>query len=79
MGQKLYLRIWLAIVGAVAVLTLVVGWLWQLALDHDRQERDDRMARELVVRNAAGEVRWSANRPRAPCACRARGWSSRSR
>ena len=56
LGQKLYLRIWLAIVGAVAVLTLVVGWLWQLALDHDRQERDDRMARELVVRNAAGEV-----------------------
>ena len=56
LGQKLYLRIWLAIVGAVAVLTLVVGWLWQMALDHDRQERDARMARELVVRNAAGEV-----------------------
>lgn len=56
LGQKLYLRIWLAIVAAVALLTLVVGWLWQMALDHDRQERDDRMARELVVRNAAGEV-----------------------
>jgi two-component system OmpR family sensor kinase len=56
LGQKLYLRIWLAIVAAVAVLTLVVGWLWQMALDHDRQERDARMARELVLRNAAGEV-----------------------
>lgn len=56
LGQKLYLRIWLAIVAAVALLTLVVGWLWQMALDHDRQERDDRMARELLVRNAAGEV-----------------------
>lgn len=56
LGQKLYLRIWLAIVGAVAVLTLVVGWLWQMALDMDRQERDDRMARELVVRNATGQV-----------------------
>lgn len=56
LGQKLYLRIWLAIVAAVAVLTLVVGWLWQMALDHDRAERDARMARELVLRNAAGEV-----------------------
>jgi len=56
MGQKLYLRIWLAIVLAVVVLTLVVGWLWQWALDHDREERDSRMARELVLRNAAGEV-----------------------
>jgi len=56
LGQKLYLRIWLAIVVALAVLTLIVGWLWQMALDHDRQERDARMERELVVRNAAGEV-----------------------
>ena len=56
LGQKLYLRIWLAIVAAVALLTLVVGWLWQMALDHDREERDARMARELVLRNAAGEV-----------------------
>ncbi|MBA4261850.1 MAG: two-component sensor histidine kinase [Comamonadaceae bacterium] len=56
LGQKLYLRIWLAIVAAVAVLTLVVGGLWQMALDHDREERDARMARELVLRNAAGEV-----------------------
>lgn len=56
LGRKLYLRIWLAIVAAVVLLTLVVGWLWQMALDHDRQEREARMERELVVRNAAGEV-----------------------
>lgn len=55
-GQKLYLRIWLAIVVAVAVLTLVVGWLWQMALDRDREERDARIAREIVLRNGAGEV-----------------------
>ncbi len=56
LGQKLYLRIWLAIVAAVAVLTLVVGWLWQMALDRDREERDARIAREIVLRNGAGEV-----------------------
>ncbi|WP_374409925.1 ATP-binding protein [Hydrogenophaga sp.] len=56
LGQKLYLRIWLAIVAAVAVLTLVVGWLWQMALDRDREDRDARVARELVLRNGAGEI-----------------------
>ena len=56
LGQRLYLRIWLAVVAAVAVLTLVVGWLWQSALDRDRQERDARLAREIVLRNGAGEV-----------------------
>lgn len=55
-GQRLYLRIWLAVVAAVAVLALVVGWLWQMALDRDREERDARAARELVLRNGAGEV-----------------------
>lgn len=56
LGQKLYLRIWLAIVAVVAVLALVVGWLWQMALDRDREERDARIAREIVLRNGAGEV-----------------------
>jgi signal transduction histidine kinase len=56
LGQRLYLRIWLAVVAAVAVLTLVVGWLWQMALDRDREERDARVAREIVLRNGAGEV-----------------------
>ena len=56
LGQRLYLRIWLAVVAAVAVLALVAGWLWQMALDHDRQERDARVAREIVLRNSAGEV-----------------------
>jgi signal transduction histidine kinase len=60
LGQKLYLRIWLAIVAAVAVLTLVVGWLWQMALDRDREERDARIAREIVLRNGAGEVMGAA-------------------
>jgi two-component system, OmpR family, sensor kinase len=55
-GSKLYLRIWLAVVAAVTVLTLVVGWLWQQALDDDRAERDARVTRTIVVRDAAREV-----------------------
>ena len=56
LGQRLYLRIWLAVVVAVMVLSLVVGWLWRQALDRDREERDGRVAREIVLRNSGGEV-----------------------
>ncbi|MDO9089432.1 MAG: ATP-binding protein [Burkholderiaceae bacterium] len=45
----LYLRIWLAVVLAVAVLTLIFGWLWRLT---DTQDPP----REVVVRNEAGVV-----------------------
>ncbi|UJW80597.1 HAMP domain-containing sensor histidine kinase [Hydrogenophaga sp. SL48] len=55
-GQRLYLRIWLAVVAAVAVLALMAGWLWQMALDRDREERDARTAREIFLRNGAGEI-----------------------
>ncbi|MDO9148522.1 MAG: ATP-binding protein [Hydrogenophaga sp.] len=55
-GQKLYLRIWLAVVAAVAVLTLVVGWLWQVALDHEREQNANRAGREIVLRNGAGDI-----------------------
>ena len=56
LGQRLYLRIWLAVVVAVMVFSLAVGWLWRQALDRDREERDDRAAREIVLRNSAGVV-----------------------
>lgn len=56
LGQRLYLRIWLAVVAAVAVLTLVVGWLWQAALDHEREQNANRAGREIVLRNSAGEI-----------------------
>jgi two-component system, OmpR family, sensor kinase len=55
-GQKLYLRIWLAVVAAVAVLALVVGWLWQVALDHERAQNASRTGREIVLRNSAGDI-----------------------
>ena len=46
--QKLYVRIWLAVVLAVAVLTFLLGWAWRLTTEPP--------LREVVVRNAAGEV-----------------------
>ena len=46
--NKLYIRIWLAVVLAVAVLTLLVGWAWRMAADPP--------LREVIVRNQAGDV-----------------------
>lgn len=46
--KHLYVRIWLAVVLAVAVLTLLVGWAWRLA--------EPVPLREVVVRNDAGQI-----------------------
>lgn len=46
--NKLYLRIWLAVVVMVAVLTFLVGWAWRMASEPP--------LREVVARNEAGEV-----------------------
>ena len=46
--NRLYIRIWLAVVLAVAVLTFLVGWAWRMA--------SDMPLREVVARNQAGEV-----------------------
>jgi signal transduction histidine kinase len=46
--NRLYLRIWLAVVLAVAVLTFLVGWAWRMAADAP--------LREVVARNQAGEI-----------------------
>jgi signal transduction histidine kinase len=48
LAQRLYVRIWLAVVLAVAVLTLLVGWAWRAAADLP--------LREVVVRNEAGQI-----------------------
>ena len=47
----LYLRIWLAVVLAVAVLTIAFGALWRM--NNDQQPPPER---EVIIRNAAGEV-----------------------
>ncbi|MEI8170204.1 MAG: ATP-binding protein [Rhodoferax sp.] len=46
--KRLYVRIWLAVVLAVAVLTLLVGWAWRLATDAP--------LRDVVIRNESGQV-----------------------
>ena len=51
--QRLYLRIWLAVVAAVAVLTLLAGWLSRVEAERERAQRP---GREIVVRNQAGEI-----------------------
>jgi signal transduction histidine kinase len=46
--QRLYVRIWLSVLAAVAVLMLLLGWVWRLT--------NDPPARTVVVQNMAGEV-----------------------
>lgn len=47
----LYLRIWIAVLVTVALLTVAFGWLWRVA-----QEDQQPPLRELIIRNAQGEV-----------------------
>lgn len=56
--NKLYVRIWLAVVLAVAVLTFLVGWAWRMASEPP--------LREVVVRNDAGEIIGNGHRRMRP-------------
>ena len=49
MRFPIYLRIWLAVVVAVGLLTFAFGWLW-------RANAEQSPARELFIRNEAGDV-----------------------
>ncbi len=51
--RRLALRIWWALVAAIMLLTLLLGWLWRLQWE---QERLQRPGRQLVVRSAHGDV-----------------------
>ncbi|MBQ0132054.1 MAG: two-component sensor histidine kinase, partial [Comamonas sp.] len=57
-SQRLYLRIWLAVVGGVAVLTLVVGWAWQVAQEHNARNNASptAMARAMTITDSNGQV-----------------------
>ncbi|MFM1907849.1 MAG: hypothetical protein RLZZ591_1526 [Pseudomonadota bacterium] len=48
MFKHLYLRIWLAVLLAVAVLTLLVGWIWHLSTEPP--------LRDVVIRDVSGQV-----------------------
>lgn len=56
LGIPLYLRIWLAVVAAVVVLTLVLGWLWSI-------NADPPTARQIFLRDENGQVLGEANAP----------------
>ncbi len=66
-SRHLYLRIWLAVVGVVTLLMLVVGWVWRATVEH---HAGPPVPREWVVLNAQGEVLASTTRtgPGAPLA-----------
>jgi len=54
-GLPLYLRIWLAVVGAVLVITLAFAWLWRANADEAPSGLQGR-EREIILRDANGEV-----------------------
>lgn len=56
LGIPLYLRIWLAVVLTVVMLTLVFGWLWSI-------NADPPTARQVLIRDDAGQVVGQANAP----------------
>ena len=53
LGQRLYLRIWLAVVLAVAIMAMVVSWIWRVQMEHERSQRP---GREVIVRNSDGDI-----------------------
>lgn len=55
-SQRLYLRIWLAVVVGVAVLTLCVAWAWQIAEEQRVQNSATPPSREMVMRTPDGEI-----------------------
>ena len=66
-SRHLYLRIWLAVVAGVALLMLLVGWVWRASVEHHAEPT---VANEWVVLNAQGDVLATTRRsgPGAPLA-----------
>ncbi len=55
-SRRLYLRIWLAVVGGVAVFALVIGYAWRVTAEHNAQRLEAPPARELQLLGPGGEV-----------------------
>jgi two-component system, OmpR family, sensor kinase len=55
--HRLYVRLWLAVVLAVVVLSLAVAWLMRVQAERIRAERHTELpARELMIRNKDGQL-----------------------
>jgi len=55
-AQRLSLRIWLAVVAGMAVLTLAVGWAWRVAVEENNMAQPAPHGRELLLRSADGQT-----------------------
>ena len=57
-SRRLYLRIWLAVVGGIAVLTLTVGWAWRMAEEQKAQNTQPFVppSREMALRGPDGDL-----------------------
>jgi two-component system, OmpR family, sensor kinase len=65
--NRLYVRMWLAVVLTVLLLTVAFGWLWRSQAERIRTERMAELpAREMVVRDASGQVIGQASARRVP-------------
>lgn len=71
-SRRLYLRIWLAVVGGIAVLTLTVGWAWRIAEEQKEKEKAQTAqpfvppSREMTLRDPAGNLVLSGPATRQP-------------
>ena len=54
-AERLYLRIWLTVVGGVAVLIMVIGWAWQAAAEKNAVPSQP-PTRSIAIRQADGSV-----------------------
>ena len=64
-SQRLYLRIWLAVVGGVALLTLLVGWAWRIAAEQNTAPPTP-PTRDIVLLGGSGEVVLAGQAQRLP-------------
>jgi len=64
-SRHLYLRIWLAVVGGVAVLTLLVAWAWRVAAEQNTQNNAP-PGRSMELRDSQGRTLLQGQATRQP-------------
>ena len=65
-SQRLYLRIWLAVVVGVAALTMCVAWAWKIAEEQRAQNNATPPSREMILRGPKGDVIFEGRGNRVP-------------